>query len=382
MKNNIFIPLFIAFAALLGSCESDIEPTRDTIEYDVTKPPVIISNVDLTDTEVAVGGSVSWSVDFEAFNGIEAIFLNDKEVFAFGNGQLKFSTTLSLVMPDADSHTVKLKVTDEAGLETLYPPFDIKAGGRIPSPYLICGLASDNVIPLKDGVGNDRRVIFTTYANSDNNVYSNNMGWVDATVDTDLESKQVRIGVPGFNTAPNSPKWPSLLFDFGATAPDGTPALIFTHGGAASRMTKLAFDQVILEQLISDVAGTADIQASRVFKIDVYVEPKEVNSTFDLDYHSEIVLAMSSTEKYSNVTNNKKGQDKVMSTNITKTGEWHTLTFQNVGVNKYIPATNDLSNNEINMLLLTISPRFKVDPGFAPTCNATYYLKNLRIEAI
>ena len=375
MKNNIFTLLFIAALALFCSCESDVIPTRDSVHYDKSKSPVIISNNDLTNVEVAVGAKANWSVDFEAYNGIQSIVLNGEELFAFGNGQLTFSTTLSIVMPDADLHSVELTVVDELGLETNYPPFNLVAGGRLPSSYLICGLASGSAIPLKDGVGNDRRVVFPSYANVSNNIYSTNMGWVDATVETDLESKQVRVGVPMFNNAANKPKWPSLLFDFGAQSPSGDKALAFTHGGNSFRLTKLAFDEAIIEQLIEDVVDTK----KRVFRMDIFVEPLAVGSTFDLDLHKQVVLGMSSIKKFNN-TGSKAGQDDVMSANITKVGEWETITFQMDPTNSYIPTKGDLSNSEIDMLLLLISPKFKTETKIVS--NATYYLRNLRIEEL
>ena len=127
-KNSIFISLLAIIFGLCYSCNEETLPTRDSIVYDKTKGPIITSNIDL-ETEMFVDSNAIWDVDINAYNGIDTIFLNDSVIHAFGDGQLKYNG-IEITMPSQEEYEVKLSVKDEAGLETIHPPFTINVKGK------------------------------------------------------------------------------------------------------------------------------------------------------------------------------------------------------------------------------------------------------------
>lgn len=403
MKNNIFILLLVAISGLFYSCESDVVPTQDIVEYDDSKVPVIVSKNDLTNTAVIVGDDFNWGVEIEAYNGIESISLNGDVLNTFGNGQIKYSRQIIIEMPDKESHDVSLVVEDERGLKTTMA--FAMTRGKIQSPYIISDfIHAEASIVGKTSATNvvARRVLLPKYTN---NYATQNFVWFDGKVESDINATNIRFGSPGFNGGANAGQgiaaihhddWEELA-EFGATAPayedeTETKALRFNLFPRKGKMkTMFALDAPLNVELITDVVDNE----TRVFKVDVYVKTTDgANHPFvtkwsgnltPLDItnsaHSRFALGLSSTSKFFD-TAPKTGQDHGMIATLTEVDKWETLTFQFNAAEAEefanILTTGDVENDEVDMLILAVSPTTTAEK----IPNATYYFKNLRIETV
>ena len=407
-KNSIFISLLAIIFGLCYSCNEETLPTRDSIVYDKTKGPIITSNIDL-ETEMFVDSNAIWDVDINAYNGIDTIFLNDSVIHAFGDGQLKHNG-IEITMPAQEEYEVKLRVKDEAGLETTYPAFTITAKGGIASPFMICDFTTAGATVI--GKESDRRPLFPkANAVEGNSLYSANAGWIDATMVSDLENQTtVRYGAPSMGTTNNADKWKHVS-TFGAVAPnkegnsvsallvrhhfkdvapDGNVGAIKWKPAPVFFLNKLVFDAPLLEPLVADL-----VASKRVFKIDIYVDTKNTADTdptakydFDLTKHNMVALGMANVAKFNNTTNKgdaRSGQDHGMVARITQTDAWETLTFELDPGNTFVHTNTAFSigNNEIDMLTLFISAQTtKTGSVTNVVSNAKYYLSNLRVEKV
>lgn len=361
---NKLIRVFIMAMAVFA-CQDETEPTQREIIYDKNQPPVI-SNLYEGECPIFeyVEGAFDWEVKIEAFNGIDSIFLNNELFRTFGDGRLRYNTTVAVEMPDTDSVIVELKVIDELGLSTTFSPFYIYAKGRIPSPYLIMDWPNAYTkvyAPTDEG--------YLHLPKHTNTNYGERIGWVDVAIDSDMEISSILMGAPWQGVKEG---WPEIAYGLGVDAPDGTKAMRVTPT-VGYMINMLAFNAPVQEKLIADVK-----ENKRKFMVDVYVDDSNT-TVFNLNDHGHIVLGMANVAKYHN-DKPQEGQDKALSANITKINEWETLTFELDPNNSYARTKGDVEDNEVDMFILFVAPHFNNEG--VPLTDARYYFKNLRVEKI
>jgi len=363
MKNIIKAVGILIIAILFHACDDDTIPTRKVIVYDDQQPPVITN---LSEEEhpilVYVEGVFNWDVEIEAFNGIDSILLNGEVCRTFGDGQLRYTSSLSVVMPDADSAKVELKVTDEIGLATTYPPFYIYAKGRIPSPYLIMDWTSSYSAVY--GPTDEGYLQLPKHAGTG---YGDKIGWVDAPVESDMAISHILMGAPWQGVREG---WPEIGYGFGVESPDGQKCMSVTPT-TGYMFNMIAFDTPVQEKLITDVK-----EHKRQLMVDVYVDDTST-SVFNLNDHGHVALGMGNIAKFHS-DKPQEGQDNALSADITKTNEWETLVFELDPNNGYARTKGDVEDNEVDMFVFFVAPHFNSEG--IPLTDAKYYFKNLRVE--
>ncbi len=363
MKNIIYLSTLFLVVLFFQSCEDDTVPTRDVIII-TNEPPTITLLSEIPDRlELYVEDIYALDVMIEAKDGIDSIIVNDKLIQKYGNGQLKYSTGIPIEMADVDSMLVELKVVDDNGLTTMFPPFYVFAKGRIPSPFLIMNWSSayTTVYASTD----DEFLVLPLHAGTG---YNTSIGWTDIPVESDIEGMtNILMGAPWQGKKDG---YPEIAFNWGVDAPDGEKSMIITP--IVSYMFNLmSLGTPIPEKLIADV-----VAVKRKFMIDVYVDNSN-SVDFNLTDHSEIVLNLANVAKFHNDVP-KTGQDDAMSARITKVGEWETLTFELDPNSIYGRTMRDVENNEVDMLFILVAPHFNNEE--LPIPDAKFYFQNLRIE--